>query len=138
VERQPEKMAAALQIHNAALRGAIEATRCRLQGLWRLLPGGLTTALQALKAAIAGQRALPGPATGTSWECWKVRMGLHTGEAELDPGETSMRLARKANRVARDHVGCPQRADFASAETGELVNTSLCPGRASGTWVRHH
>jgi hypothetical protein len=82
-ELQPEKMAVALQIHNAALRTAIEAnagTVFKIVG--DAFQTAFHTALDGLKAAIQGQRNLQS-AAWNELAPLGVRMGLHTGEALL-------------------------------------------------------
>ena len=84
-EQHPEQMAVALQIHNAALRQAIESNGgVVFKIVGDAFQAAFATALQALKASIQGQQILQ----SASWNelaALKVRMGLHTGEAELDP-----------------------------------------------------
>jgi class 3 adenylate cyclase len=100
-EREPEKMAAALQVHNAALRQAIQAN-----GGWVFKIVGdafqvaFATAPQALQTAIEGQRALQSAAWNELGPL-QVRMGLHTGEAQLDPGGDEFAVSHTKNRVAQ-------------------------------------
>ena len=58
-EREPEKMAEALQVHNAVLRQAIEANGGAVfKTVGDAFQAAFSTAPQALKAAIEGQQAL--------------------------------------------------------------------------------
>jgi class 3 adenylate cyclase len=100
-EREPEKMAAALQIHNAALRKAIEAHGGAVfKTVGDAFQAAFPTAPQALSAATEGQRLLQ-EASWNELGPLKVRMGLHTGEAELDPGGDEYAVSHTENRAAR-------------------------------------
>ncbi len=84
-EKQPEAMKAALASHDAILRAAIEAWHGRVikstgDGIHAVFP----TALEALQATIQAQTILQSPLSNLQI---KVRMGLHTGEAELRDGD---------------------------------------------------
>jgi class 3 adenylate cyclase len=100
-EREPEKMAVALQTHNVALRSAVGAQGgVVFKTVGDEFQAAVPTVLQALRAAIAGQRALSNAVWNELGEL-KVRMGLHTGEAELDPGGDEYTVSHTKNRVAR-------------------------------------
>jgi class 3 adenylate cyclase len=89
-EREPEKMAAALQTHNAALRQAIEAhSGVVFKTVGDAFQAAFDTSLEALEASIEGQRRLHSAAWNELGPL-KVRMGLHTGEAEPAQEATSM------------------------------------------------
>jgi predicted ATPase/class 3 adenylate cyclase len=84
-EKQPEAMKAALASHDAILRTAIEAWHGQVikstgDGIHAVFP----TALEALQATIQAQTNLQSPLANLQI---KVRMGLHTGEAELRDGD---------------------------------------------------
>src|SRR3989304_4348612 len=84
-ERDAEKMATALEAHNASLRQAIKVNGgVVFKTVGDAFQSAYPTALQALKAAIEGQRALQ-TAPWNELGPLLVRMGLHTGEAQLDP-----------------------------------------------------
>jgi predicted ATPase/class 3 adenylate cyclase len=124
-ESQPEKMAQAQQIHNTTLRHAIEAHG----GVVFKIVGdsfnaAFSKALPALKAAIEGQRALVSAPWNELGEL-KVRMGLHTGEAELDAAGDEYAVSHTKNRVSRIMSAAHGGQVLLSAETYELVSRSL-------------
>jgi predicted ATPase/class 3 adenylate cyclase len=127
-ERQPEKMAEALQIHNMALHQAIEANSGAVfKIVGDAFQAAFATAPQALKAAIAGQQALQ----SASWNelgALKVRMGLHTGEAELDPNGDEYAVSHTKNRVARIMSAAYGGQILLSQETADLVQRTLPAG----------
>ncbi len=100
-ERNQELMVDALQIHNTILRQDIQANGgIVFKMVGDAVQAVFTTASQALKAAIEAQRGLQ----AASWNALgplKVRMGLHTGEAELDPQGDEYAVSHTKNRVAR-------------------------------------
>jgi predicted ATPase/class 3 adenylate cyclase len=127
-EREPEKMAAALQIHNAALRQAIEANGGVVyKTVGDAFQAAFPTAPQALKAAIEGQRAL----LSAPWNelgPLAVRMGLHTGEAALDPGGDEYAVSHTKNRIGRIHSVASGGQILLSQETADLVARKLPEG----------
>jgi class 3 adenylate cyclase/DNA polymerase III delta prime subunit len=127
-EREPEKMAAALQINNAALRQAIEVHGgVVFKTVGDAFQAAFATAPQALKAAIEGQRALQSAAWNDLGPL-QVRMGLHTGEAELDPGGDEYAVSHTKNRIGRIHsVACGGQI-LLSQETADLVVRKLPKG----------
>jgi class 3 adenylate cyclase len=84
-EKKPEAMRAAVAQHHVLLRQAIETNGGLIfqiigdafQAVFRLTSDGLS-------AALAAQRALRDAHWGPTGPL-KVRMGLHTGAAEIDP-----------------------------------------------------
>ncbi len=137
-EREPEKMAAALQIHNIALRQAIEANG----GIVFKIVGdsfqaAFSTAPQGLKAAIDGQRRM----LSTTWNelgPLKVRMGLHTGEAEVDPGGDEYSVSHTKNRAARIMSAASGGQILLSHESTNLVERSLPEGVTLKDVGEHH
>ena len=127
-EREPEKMAAALQIHNAALRQAIEANGgVVFKTVGDAFQAVFAIAPLALKAAIEGQRLLH----SASWNelgPLHVRMGLHTGEAELDPGGDEYAVSHTKNRIGRIHSVAYGGQILLSQETADLVMRTLPEG----------
>ena len=127
-EREPEKMAAALQIHNTVLRQAIEAHGgVVFKTVGDAFQAAFATAPQALKAAIEGQRALQA-APWNELGPLKVRMGLHTGEASWIPAAMSM-----LSRIPRTASGASMSAAHGgqillSQETADLVERQLPDG----------
>jgi predicted ATPase/class 3 adenylate cyclase len=124
-EREPEKMAVALQLHNTALRQAIEANGgIVFKTVGDAFQAAFPTAPQALKAAIEGQRLLQA-ADWNELGPLKVRMGLHTGEAALDPGGDEYAVCHAKNRVARIMSVAHGGQVLLSAETYELCDHQL-------------
>jgi predicted ATPase/class 3 adenylate cyclase len=127
-ERQPEQMAEALQIHNAALRGAIEAHGGAVfKTVGDAFQAAFDTAPQGLRAAIEGQRALQAAAWNELGPL-AVRMGLHTGEAELDPGGDEYAVCHAKNRIGRIHSAAHGGQILLSQETTALVARNLPEG----------
>jgi predicted ATPase/class 3 adenylate cyclase len=127
-EREPEKMAAALQIHNAALRQAIEANGGVVyKTVGDAFQAAFPTAPQALKATIEGQRALQS-APWNELGPLAVRMGLHTGEAALDPGGDEYAVSHTKNRIGRIHSVASGGQILLSQETADLVARKLPEG----------
>jgi len=127
-EGQPERMAEALEIHNRALREAIEARGGTVfKTIGDEFQAAFATAPQALRAAISGQLALQ----ETSWNelgPLQVRMGLHTGEAQLDPGGDEYAVSHTKNRAARIMSTAHGGQILLSQETKELVDHQLPEG----------
>ena len=100
-ERAPEKMAEALKIHNLSLLQAIKTHNgVVFKTVGDSFQAVFPTAPLALNAAIEGQRLLQ----SASWNelgPLNVRMGLHTGEAELDPGGDEYAVSHTKNRASR-------------------------------------
>jgi predicted ATPase/class 3 adenylate cyclase len=127
-EREPEKMAEALQMHNATLRQAIEANGgIVFKTVGDAYQATFPTALQALRAALDGQRALHAASWNELGEL-KVRMGLHTGEATLDPGGDEYAVSHTKNRVGRIHSIAHGGQILLSQETADLVLRQLPEG----------
>ena len=121
-------MAEALQIHNAALRQAIEANG---GAVFKTVGDGFqaafATAPQALKAAIDGQKALQ-IAPWNELGPLVVRMGLHTGEAALDPAGDEYAVSHAKNRIGRIHSVARGGQILLSQETADLVVRTLLEG----------
>ena len=125
-EREPEKMAGALQIHNATLRQAIERNGgVVFKTVGDAFQAAFTTAPQALRAAIEGQRLLQS-ATWNELGPLQVRMGLHTGEA-IPMGE-DYDTTHTLNRVARVMSAGYGGQVLLSQETADLVQRELPEG----------
>jgi predicted ATPase/class 3 adenylate cyclase/Tfp pilus assembly protein PilF len=126
-EREPEKMAAALHIHNTALRQAIQANGGAVfKIVGDAFQAAFPTAPQALEAAIQGQRALQS-APWNELGPLSVRMGLHTGKAELDPGGDEYAVSHTKNRAARIMSAAHGGQILLSAESGALCLQQLPP-----------
>jgi predicted ATPase/class 3 adenylate cyclase len=102
-EQAPAAMQIAIALHHHILRQAIESNGGYVtQIIGDAFQAAFRLASQALNAALAAQRALQAAnwpeATGTL----AVRMGIHTGPAELDPsGDAPYAVSHTLNRVAR-------------------------------------
>ena len=127
-EFHPDQMAEALQIHTTILHQAIETHGgIVFKAVGDSFQAAFSTAQLALRAAIAGQEALQ----AASWNelgPLKVRICLHTGEAELDPGGDEYTVSHTKNRAARILSATYGGQILLSAETAELVNHQLPEG----------
>ena len=136
-EQQPDAMQVALARHDAQLRHAIESS-----GRWIVKSTGdgvyavFSAAADALAACLAAQRSLqarlagvPGPETAAAEPqpiiVLKVRMGLHTGAAELRDGDC---FGGSLNRAARIMSAAHGGQVLLSATTAELVRKQLPEG----------
>jgi len=124
-ENDPEKMADAQKIHNAALRQAIEAhSGVVFKTVGDEFQIAFRTAPHALRAAIEGQLALK----AASWNelgPLKVRMGLHSGKADLDPDGDEYEVSHTKNRVARIMSAAHGGQVLVSLATAELLRGQL-------------
>ena len=106
-ERHPEAMQGALARHHALVQGAIEAHDGRV---FQVVGDGLCAAFAstetALGAALEAQRALHREDWGALGAV-RVRMGLHTGEAQAQGDEyvSSLTLVRAQRVTAAGHGG---------------------------------
>lgn len=119
-EKHPEAMQSALARHDLILKQAVESNHGHIikstgDGIHAAFP----TAIDAVHAAIAGQRSLQFPISDLQV---KARMGLHTGEAELRQGDYfGQTLNRAARIMAVGHGG----QVLLSSVTTELVRDHL-------------
>jgi predicted ATPase/class 3 adenylate cyclase len=123
-EQHPEAMKAALATHDAILKDAVEANHGHvLQSAGDGLHAVFELALHGVAATLAAQRAL----SAYDWQeikpaAIRVRMGLHTGEADLRDGDYyGGTLNRAARIMAAGHGG----QVLLSAVTAELVRRQL-------------
>jgi predicted ATPase/class 3 adenylate cyclase/Tfp pilus assembly protein PilF len=97
-EKDSPAMHAAVERHFALLDAAIEANHgVRFKSVGDATQAAFATALDALRAAVLGQRALRAEAWGELGSL-QVRMALHTGSATPRDGDY---LAAPLNRLAR-------------------------------------
>jgi len=121
-EEHPEAMKAALARHDEILRGAVvqhggHVVKTTGDGLH----AAFTTGRDGVEAAVSAQRML-GAETGPGPVELRVRMGLHTGTAELRDGDYYGSAVNKAARVsAAGHGG----QILISQVTEELVRDGL-------------
>jgi predicted ATPase/class 3 adenylate cyclase len=121
-EQFPEAMRGALARHDEILRDAVEKRDGRvvkttgdgLHAAFALAPDGIAAALDAQRALLAEEWVLPEPL--------KVRMGLHTGGAELRGGDY---YGPAVNRAARVSAAAHGSQIVASSATADLVRDDL-------------
>ena len=127
-QQHADAMKEALARHHALVHAAVDAHRGRV---FHVLGDGFCVAFaeasDALAAALAAQRAL----TAEHWGALgalRVRMGLHTGNAETHGGDyvASLTLARAQRVAAAAHGG----EVLVSSATAQCVNGDL-PGGAT-------
>jgi predicted ATPase/class 3 adenylate cyclase len=121
-EEHPEAMRAALARHDEILRDAVEkrdghvvkTTGDGLHAVFALAPDAVTAALDAQRVLVSEGWILPEPL--------KVRMGLHTGGAELRGGDY---YGPAVNRAARVSAAAHGGQIVASATTADLVRDDV-------------
>lgn len=120
-ERQPGAMQAALARHDACVRQAVEARGGYIfKTVGDAFYVAFATAPEALAAALAAQRALQAEAWGLT--PIRVRMALHTGDAETRAGDYfGPALNRVARLLSAGHGG----QTLLSLATQELVRDNL-------------
>src|SRR5215207_1032023 len=123
-EEHPVAMKGALACHDVILRDAVEGQGGRVvKTTGDGLHAAFAVAPDAVAAALDAERRL----TGEEWvlpEPLKVRMGLHTGVAEVREGDYYGTAVNRAARVAAvAHGG----QIVASAATTDLVRDDLSP-----------
>jgi predicted ATPase/class 3 adenylate cyclase len=126
-EQHPEAMKAVLARHDAILHGAVEAHHGRvIKTTGDGIHAVFDAAAHGLDAALAAQQAL----FAETWaeiqpEAVRVRMALHTGEAEARAGDYyGPALNRAARLMSIGHGG----QTLLSATTAELVQEQLPAG----------
>jgi len=136
-EQHPDAMQAALARHDRLLRYAIESSDgCIVKSTGDGVYAVFAAATDALTACLAAQRALqtleggasnPEPAASDARPpiAIAVRMGLHTGVAELRDGDY---FGSSLNRAARIMSAAHGGQVLLSAATGELVRGQLPEG----------
>ncbi len=131
-ETQPEAMQDALARHDSILRQAIESNNGYvIKGTGDGFHGVFERAIDAVHTTLAAQRVLKDPICGLQL---KVRMGLHTGEAEIRAGDYHGQALNRAARIMS--VGSGGQI-LLSALTAELAREHL-PGDASLLGVGEH
>lgn len=136
-EAQPEAMKAALAQHDSILKDAVDANNGHVvkstgDGIFAVFE----TAIQAVAATLAAQHALgASPWAGIEPQSLRVRMGLHTGEAELRDYDYFGEAPNRAARImAAGHGG----QMLLSAVTAELVRRQLPGGITLIDLGEHH
>jgi class 3 adenylate cyclase len=123
-EEHPEAMKGALARHDEILRDAVEkrdgqvvkTTGDGLHAAFAVAPDAVAAALDAQRRLTGEEWALPEPL--------KVRMGLHTGVADVRGGDYYGTAVNRAARVAAVAHGDQI---VASAATADLVRDDLSP-----------
>ena len=127
-EADPDAMAAALRQHDHLLRTAIEdCAGYVFKTVGDAFCAAFETPRRAVDAAVAAQRAIFGADWPTARPI-RVRMGLHTGEAEERDDDY---FGPVVNRVARLEAIAHGGQVLLSGATATLVRDSL----PSGTWL---
>jgi predicted ATPase/class 3 adenylate cyclase len=140
-ESAPEKMKSALQRHHAILQEAISSNSGTVfQITGDAFCAAFQTALSAISAVVTAQRGLHQEPWDLSFPI-RVRMGIHTGEAE----QTSNDLPTGGyasnptmNRVARIHSAGHGGQVLLSLVTKELVKDSLPADAELRDMGEHH
>src|SRR6266540_301290 len=139
-EEHPEAMRAALARHDEILRGAVtqrdghvvKATGDGLHAAFAVAPDAVAAALDAQRQLLAEPWTLPEPL--------RVRMGLHTGVAEVRDGDYYGTSVNRAARVAAAAHGGQVVASAASADLvrddiGPEITLSDLASTGCATWV---
>jgi DNA-binding SARP family transcriptional activator/predicted ATPase len=131
-EQKPQAMKASVAQHHALLRQAIEAnggTVFKIIG--DEFQAAFDLASQGLSAALAGQHALLAQDWGETGPL-RVRMGLHTGPAQVVGGDGDARadyaVSHTLNRAARIMSTGHGGQILLSREAADLVRRELPPG----------
>ena len=136
-EQFPDAMRDALARHDALLRHAIESSGgCIVKSTGDGVHAVFAAATNALAACVAAQRALQAPETGVSGPgpaasdarstiSLAVRMGLHTGAAELRDGDY---FGASLNRAARIMSVAHGDQVLISGVTAELLRGQMPEG----------
>ena len=97
-QEQPDAMRAALVRHDEILRTAIESHGYVVKTMGDGFHAAFAAAHDAVNACIVAQRAIDAEAWATTGSL-RVRMGLHTGPAELRDGDYYGTTVNRAARV---------------------------------------
>ena len=119
-EKHPEAMKEALARHDSILRGAIESNHGQIiKGTGDGFHGVFETAIDAIQATLEAQRTLKESIRDLQI---RVRMGLHTGEAERRAGDY---FGQALNRAARIMAVGSGGQILLSSVTAELAREHL-------------
>ncbi len=138
-EQMPEAMQVAIAQHHAILRQSIESNGGQVfQTVGDAFQAAFRLASDALCAALAAQRALGDAHWGPTGPL-KVRMGLHTGPAELDShGNAPYQVGHTLNRAARVMSAGYGGQILLSQEAADLVERGLPEGVSLKDLGQHH
>ena len=128
-EQMPEAMRASIAQHRTILRQSIESNGGQVfQILGDSFQAAFRLASEGVRAALAAQRAIRDAQWGLTGPL-KVRMGLHTGSAELDEGSNmSYQVGYTLNRAARVMTTAHGSQILLSLEAADLVECELPEG----------
>jgi predicted ATPase/DNA-binding SARP family transcriptional activator len=131
-EQKPGAMRASVARHHAILRGAIESNGgVVFKIVGDAFQAAFDLASSALRAVLDAQRALRDQEWGATGPL-RVRMGLHTGPAELERGGESVdvdyAVSHTLNRAARVMSAGHGGQILISQEAADLVSRELPPG----------
>lgn len=122
-QKQPAEMSVAHARHNAILKTAVESNHGYVfQVIGDAYCAAFHSAGDALRAAVKAQKDLHGEAWGAA--VVKVRMGIHTGEAELQEGgdyRGFLTMSRLQRLMSAAHGG----QTLVSLATRELIQNDL-------------
>jgi predicted ATPase/class 3 adenylate cyclase len=125
-EKHPEAMQGALKRHDELMRDAIEAQQGRVfKTMGDAFCAAFANAPDALRAALQAQRALQAETWPPPVGALRVRMGLHTGNAEERDNDY---FGPSVNRVARLQAAAHGGQILLSLATQELVRDELPRG----------
>jgi len=135
-EQKPQAMKAAVARHHAILRQAIEANGgVVFKVIGDAFQAAFDLASRGLAAALAAQRALRAEDWGEIGPM-RVRMGLHTGPAELSGNDYA--VSHTLNRVARVMSAGHGGQILLSREVADLVSRELPSGVSLRDLGEHH
>jgi predicted ATPase/class 3 adenylate cyclase len=140
-EQAPEAMRPAVAAHNTLLRRAVETNGgVVFKVIGDAFQAAFPLADRALNAALQAQRSLLAAAWPPETGPLKVRMGLHTGPAEVDRSADGIDYAvsHTLNRVARIMSAGAGGQVLLSRETADLVERSLPAGATLKDLGEHH
>ena len=123
----PEAMRAVLARHDAILRRAVESNQGQIvKTTGDGVHAAFETASGAISAALAAQQALiADPWVELQPQALRVRMGVHTGEAEARTGDYYGKAVNRAARLMSIGHGAQV---LVSNSTADLVRDSMPPG----------
>ena len=138
-EKMPKEMSDAVAQHHAILRQSIESSAGQVyQIIGDAFQAAFRLASEALNAAITAQRQLQALDWGVTGAL-KVRMGIHTGPAELDPlGNAPYQVSHTLNRAACIMSAAHGGQMLLSQETADLVDRELSDGVSLKDQGEHH
>lgn len=138
-EKIPEEMAVAVEQHHVILRRAIEENHGHVtQIIGDSFQAAFRLTTDALNAAVTAQHTLQTAQWGAIGQI-KVRMGIHTGHAELDKsGNAPYQVSHTLNRTARIMSAGNGGQILLSQESADLIERELPEGISLKDLGEHH